>query len=146
MEQIQERVPRRIALRNAAAETSAEVLDPTPIEVGHQERPLTLREEMRRFIVEQVSVHAGQQGVETFEEADDFEIEDGPDLSSQYTVQDMTLEGYPQDDLEGEPNEEDKQAENGQQEPPGEPEGESEAPGAVTPPPTDGAPPVRSQG
>lgn len=114
----------------AAAENSAEVLDPTPVEVGNHERPLTLREEMRRFIIQEMSQTAQAHQAESFEEADDFEIEEEPDLSSQYTLQQMAPEeGYPGDDLEGEPTEEDKQAENGQQEPPEEPDGETEGEG-----------------
>ncbi|AXL14884.1 hypothetical protein [Microviridae sp.] len=118
------RLPRRLALREAAQHTG-EIPDTTPIEVGEHQKPLTLREEMRRFIIQEVSTAAEQHGVESFEEADDFDVEEETDLTSPYTVQELYMEGAPRDDLEGEPNKEDKQAENGQQEPPEETEGDT---------------------
>lgn len=52
--------------------------------------PLTLREEMMRFIRMELSKSAEQKGEETFEEFDDFSIDDEePDLTSPYTVTEL---------------------------------------------------------
>ncbi len=70
--------------------------DPTPIEIpiGYS-KPLTLREDMRRFIREEYSAHAAQQGEETFEEADDFDIGDADEAPSPYELFDMIEEFVP---------------------------------------------------
>lgn len=80
---------RRQALRAASQDHGKETPDPTPVAVpvGH-DRPLTLREEMRRFIRNELSQQAQEEGHESFEEFDDFSIPDEePDLTSPYTVQ-----------------------------------------------------------
>jgi len=67
-----------------------EQLDPTPMAVPVK-RPLTLREEMQRFIRTELSKEMSEQGHPTFEEEDDFEIEDfddDGDLVTQYTIPD----------------------------------------------------------
>lgn len=105
---------RRELLRQNAQQHSFEKVDPTPMEVPQSGyRPITLRDEMRRFVQQAVSEQAEQHGFETFEEADDFEIEEAEQeeaaLLSAYTVVDTLPEpGQSPDDLEGEPNEEDK--------------------------------------
>lgn len=80
--------------------------DTTPVHIpGKTDRqaPLTLREEMQRFVRQEVSRVAAAREFETFEESDDFEIEDEePDLTSPYTVRELRppAEGL-QNDLEG---------------------------------------------
>ena len=64
------------------------------------EAPLSLREEMRRFIVEELSPMMAEQGAETLEEANDFEIEDEmPEFMTNYelSVLDMEEEFLPPD-------------------------------------------------
>ena len=107
------RLPRRLALRQAAA-GDAEIPDKTPIEVPTMHRPLTLREEMQRFVRQELSQQMQNRGMESFEEADDFEIddfEDEPDMTTGYTVHELFDEdGAPRDELEGEPIPEDLEA------------------------------------
>lgn len=43
-------------------------------------RPPSLQDEIKRFIRQELSSVARDQGVETFEEADDFDTEEDPDL------------------------------------------------------------------
>ncbi len=58
-----------------------EYLDPTPVEipVGY-EKPLSLKQDMMRFIREEVSASADRNGADSFDESDDFDIgfEDEP--------------------------------------------------------------------
>lgn len=89
---------------------SCEYPDPTPVHIpGKTDRPapLSLREEMQRYIRQQVSQMAEQQRMETFEEADDFEVEEEPDLTSPYTVQEMNDPTGLSVTLDGEPTAED---------------------------------------
>lgn len=54
-----------------------EVPDPTPVEwPAGVRRPETLTEQIQRLVRVQMSQFAQEQGLETFEEADDFDIED----------------------------------------------------------------------
>ncbi len=66
--------------------------DSTPIEVpiGY-DTPLPLREEMRRFIKQELSAAAESAGEETFEEADDFDIDEEETLSP-YELTDLQEE------------------------------------------------------
>lgn len=96
-----------LARRQAIRENrqKGETPDPTPVEIpGKMQRPLSLREEMKRFIREELSKGAESVGVETFEEADDFE-EDDPDieLTTGYTVTELQAV-EPIDDLNGDPS------------------------------------------
>ena len=69
--------------------------DPNPIELGiPQERPLSLQDEMKRFIREEVTRQADPES--TFEEEDDFDIEE-ENFESQYTVLDMHEENIEHD-------------------------------------------------
>lgn len=73
-----------------------EVPDPVPIHIPGAETPLTLQEEMRRFIRTEISRAAvASEDAESFEESEDFsDDEDGQgDLLSQYTV----IELHPED-------------------------------------------------
>lgn len=68
-----------------------EQLDTTPIEVPIQ-RPLTLKEEMQRFIRQEFSNQLHDDGFETFEESDDFDIDDDFDPLSEYELSDLQEE------------------------------------------------------
>lgn len=51
--------------------------------------PLTLQEQIRRILRQEVSRQADEQGMETFEESQDFDIDDGfdtPEVQSRYEV------------------------------------------------------------
>jgi hypothetical protein len=67
-----------------------EVLNPVPMEIplGFR-RPLSLQDQIKRILRQEVSLHAMSQGMETFDESDDFEVDDsGFDLepSSKYEL------------------------------------------------------------
>lgn len=63
-------------------EVPGDETDPRPVEVPTKlKRPETTDERIRRIIKEQISPHAVQQGLESFEESEDFDIED--DFESQ---------------------------------------------------------------
>lgn len=96
--------PRRLYLREQAQNTG-EVPDPTPVEASLVPPPLSLREEMRRFIKQELSQQAAESGeFETFEESDDFSIEeDEPDFTTGYTVNELDNPEVRYDDLEGDP-------------------------------------------
>jgi len=83
---------RREAIR--ATRVGGETPDPTPVEIPvTSQRPLTLREEMMRFIRTEMSQQARQDGEETFEEFDDLDVDDEePDFTTGYTVQELTDE------------------------------------------------------
>lgn len=85
-----------------------EAPDTTPVHVpGKTDKaPLTLREELRRYVNQQISAYAAQAGAGSFEEEDDFsEDDDTGDLLSPYSVVEMRPEGEnPRDDLEGSPD------------------------------------------
>ena len=60
-------------------EKGHEALDPNPVEIpAGLRKPESLEERIRRIIRSSVSDEAAQQGLETFEEANDFEIDDDP--------------------------------------------------------------------
>lgn len=55
-----------------------------------REKPLTLKQEMQRYIRQQLSQMAVNNEMESFEEADDFEVDDElPDITTPYTVIEM---------------------------------------------------------
>lgn len=66
---------------------SAEQLDPVPIEVI--EPQLSLRDQIKQYIVEELSTHQYNQGNESFEEADDFDIDDESEPTSPYEMPEM---------------------------------------------------------
>lgn len=71
-----------------------QIPDPRPVEVpvGFQ-RPPTLQEEIRRFIRVEMSQRAQSQELESFEEADDFEIDDEvEEFTSAYEVMELRPE------------------------------------------------------
>nr|QJB20011.1 MAG: hypothetical protein [Microvirus sp.] len=54
-----------------------EVLDPTPIEVPiGLKKPMSLQEKMKLMVRQEMSVIAQANGMESFEEADDFDCDD----------------------------------------------------------------------
>lgn len=64
-----------------------EIPDPNPIEIpAGMKRPETLAEQVQRLVKTSVSAYAAMHGHETFEEAEDFEIEDDFDPSTPYEV------------------------------------------------------------
>lgn len=72
----------------------AEILDTTPMELPLGYKPQeSMDEKLRRIVREEVSDAASRHGLETFEEADDFVVEDGDDfLPSQYQLTEMQEE------------------------------------------------------
>lgn len=77
-----------------ARPTPGERPDPTPIHVPGLGRPLTLQEEMKRYIREEVSRVAIADGsAESFDESNDFSVRDDEgDLLSEYSVHELTPE------------------------------------------------------
>jgi len=71
-----------------------EIPDDTPVEIpGKCHEPLSLREDMKRFIREEISKQAVDNEAESFEEANDFDIgEDETPIETQYTVQELQAE------------------------------------------------------
>lgn len=72
----------------------AEILDTTPVEVPlHYRRPETLEEKLKRVVHNELSMAASARDMETFEESDDFDVEDDQDtLPSKYEMTDMQEE------------------------------------------------------
>lgn len=74
-------------------ERGREIPDPTPVEV-----PLRFRgqestdERIRRIIRETISRQAAESGWESFDDANDFEVDEDPDPVSQYELTDMQEE------------------------------------------------------
>lgn len=64
-----------------------EIPDPRPVAVpvGYR-RPLTLQEEIKRFVRAELSQVAQAHELETFEEADDFDVDEDPELISPYEI------------------------------------------------------------
>lgn len=56
-----------------------ELPDPTPVAIPvGLKRPESLQDQIRRLVRNELSAHAVAHGRESFEEADDFEVEDDP--------------------------------------------------------------------
>ncbi len=86
---------------------SIEHLDLTPVElpIGY-DKPLPLREEMRRFIRTEMSLQAEALGDETFDESDDFDVPEDQEVISQYELSDMQEEYVGDDEHEEVPSKE----------------------------------------
>lgn len=70
-----------------------EVPDPTPVAwPAGVRRPETLTEQIRRLVRLEVSKAAAEQGMESFEEADDFDMDDDDELRSPYELTEMEVE------------------------------------------------------
>lgn len=80
-----------------------EVADQSRMELpSGWERPETLAEQIRRMVRTEFSRHAEAAGFESFEQADDFEVdEDGGEFVSPYEMREMSPEG-PVETLDGE--------------------------------------------
>ncbi|UOF76960.1 hypothetical protein [Microviridae sp.] len=77
----------------ALDERGWEVPDPTPVAwPAGVRRPETLTEQIRRLVRIEVSQRAAEQGHETFEEADDFEMDDDDEFRSPYELTEMQEE------------------------------------------------------
>lgn len=74
-------------------EFGEEIPDDTPVEMPlNFTRPLSIQEEIQRSIRTELSRQAVEQGEESFEEADDFDVLDEPELVSQYELLPMQEE------------------------------------------------------
>lgn len=90
---------------NLARPDGREHPDPTPIElpIGY-EHPPTLREQMQRYIREELSVQAAETGLGTFEEENDFEPEDPEEVQlSGYEVHEYEFVEEPASPLREDP-------------------------------------------
>jgi len=75
-----------------------EVPDPTPLARAVRfQRPPTLQEQIRAMIRTHLSSQAQSQGLETWEEANDFEVGDDYDPSSPWELKDDHEETYQRD-------------------------------------------------
>lgn len=124
--------------RLQANRVSAEVVDPTPVEIPvSKHRPDTLKEDMMRFIRQEIAnQQAAGQEPETFEEYNDIEPDDDDeDFTTPYTVTEMSPEegGYLLEPEDSEPLQEQSADQESEEEPsPAEPsfgaEGTAEPP------------------
>lgn len=74
-------------------ERGEEVLDTTEVEVPLRfKRPPTLQEQIKNMVRGEISRNAVRQGRESFEEADDFEVDDDELPPSPYEFSDMPIE------------------------------------------------------
>lgn len=70
-----------------------EVPDPTPVAIPLAYRGgETIEQKMQRFIRQQLSQRAAEAQHETFEEADDFDVDEDPELTSPYEIRDAVPE------------------------------------------------------
>lgn len=70
-------------------ERGREIPDNTPIEVPVQFRkPETIAEQVKRLVHSQLSIQAANAGRESFQEADDFDVDDDMELKSKYELDD----------------------------------------------------------
>ena len=75
-------------------ESGRELLNPNQVEIPvHMDRPPTLQERIQRLMRVELSKQAQAQEMETFEDANDFDIDDeDPDPVSPYEVHEMIEE------------------------------------------------------
>lgn len=67
-------------------EKGQEVLNPKPTVLELTTRPPSLKEQIQRLVKSELSLQAMSQGRETFEEANDFEVDDDPMPTSQFEM------------------------------------------------------------
>lgn len=82
-------------------------VDPTPIDMAlDKHRPPSLKDEMKRYIRETLSTYMHDKyEAETFEEANDFDVDTSDDWTSPYELQDMYEDSpYIEQEAEGEAN------------------------------------------
>lgn len=61
--------------------------DPTPLAIPvNFRRPPSIEEMIQKYVRTELSTRAQDQGAETFEEADDFDVDDDPELRSPYEI------------------------------------------------------------
>lgn len=71
----------------ALTKEGREKLDTTPVAVPLKfKRPLPIAELVRKMVIREVSGKAAQRGAESFDEADDFDVNDDPELKSPYEL------------------------------------------------------------
>lgn len=71
-------------------ELGRELPDQRPVEwPANIKRPLSLQEEIQRFVRVEMAQRAADYGFETFEEADDFNVEDEEDFVSPYEMTEL---------------------------------------------------------
>ena len=88
----------------AQNEKGQEIPDPTPVEVPlNFRRPPSLNDRIRSMIAREMSQYASAQGAETFEEANDFEVDEDPDFKSPYEVTELQEEAGFHDADNGDP-------------------------------------------
>lgn len=79
----------KVMLISLHDENGFEIPDPTPIALPVDfERPPTIQELVQRLVKYEMSAAAAAAGEESFEEADDFEVGDEPELRSPYELDD----------------------------------------------------------
>lgn len=83
-------------MAKAKRSRSYEKLDATPVAIPMKfKRPETLAEQVRNVLRGEMSRYAENQGFESFEEADDFDVEDEYNPRSPHEMEiDQELEGY----------------------------------------------------
>lgn len=92
--------PRKVQLEERAR-SQVEIADPRSVELYPEMRTVTLAEQIRRAVREEVSRAAVESGHGTFRDEDDFEEEDSELVISDYQFVDMieeaaeTLDGTP---------------------------------------------------
>lgn len=77
-------------------ERGREIPDPTPLEMPlGMRKPESMEDMIRRFVRQEASRVAQAEGMESFEEADDFEVEDDDlsDAPTQYMVPEVGPDG-----------------------------------------------------
>ncbi len=123
-------VPRRLAIRNRPADK--EVPDPVPlaIPVGY-ETPPTMQEMIQQYVREELSVQAEADGLGTFEEEDDFELDD---------EEQMPLSGFEVTEYELVPEEAEPDASPPEGPPVVDEEPSDDGPPGASTPPVDGSP------
>lgn len=87
-------IAKRIPFDRMGLPGDYENLDLTPIEMPlHAQKPMSLQEEMARFIRAEISDQSAANGRDTFAEDDDFEEEDPDTLNlSQYEMEEIQEE------------------------------------------------------
>lgn len=94
----------KVMVLSALDKDGNEIPDPNPIALPVDfERPPTIAELVQRLVRYEMSNAAGQEGEETFEEADDFEVGDEPELRSPYELDDEQVNARIGDFIEEEP-------------------------------------------
>lgn len=84
-------------------ERGFEIPDPTPMALPvNFTRPLTIQDMVRRYVRVEVSRAAEEAGEETFEESDDFEVGDDPEMRSPYELDDEQIRAMRTDFIEEE--------------------------------------------